>query len=105
MTHADITLTPQDAYVLARAIVGLPYDGVPLSSITGLLLAQLDPQMPEDLNILRRVLGQQVMLEILRVDPGADPPEAPFRSTDLNIVPDLPESARLSDTQRDSASS
>jgi hypothetical protein len=103
MTQANLTLTPQDAYVLARAIVGLPYDGVPLSPVTGLLLAHLDPQMPDDLNILRRVLGQQVMLDVLRVDPNAEPPEAPFRTTDLNIVPDLPESAQLSDEQRATA--
>jgi len=49
------------------------------------------------------VLGQQVMLDVLRVDPNAEPPEAPFRSTDLNIVPDLPESAQLSDAQKASA--
>jgi len=105
MSHAEITLTPQDAYVLARAIVGLPYDGVPLSPLTGLLLAHLDPQMPDDLQILRRVLGQQLMLEVLRVDPDAAPPEVPFRNTDLNIVPDLPEDARLTQAQIKEASS
>jgi len=105
MSHTDITLTPQDAYVLARAIVGLLYDGVPLSPLTGLLLAHLDPQMPDDLQILRRVLGQQLMLEVLRVDPDAAPPEAPFRNTDLNIVPDLPEDARLTEAQIKEASS
>ena len=97
MSHAEITLTPQDAYVLARAIVGLPFDGVPLSPLTGLLLAHLDPQLPDDLHILARSSVQQVMLDVLRVDPDGAPPEAPFRSSDLNIVPDLPEGAQLTE--------
>ena len=97
-------LTPQDAYVLARALVGLPYDGVPLSPITGLLLAHLDPAQPDDVQVLRRVLGQQLMLDILRVDPEGAPPETPFRSTDLNIVPELPETARLTAAQIEEAS-
>ncbi len=96
---SDDTLTPSDRYILARALVGLPYDGVPLSPITALLLAHLDPAQPEDVHILRRVLGQQLMLDILRVDPESAPPETPFRSTDLNIVPELPDDARLSDAQ------
>ena len=98
-----VELTSQDAYVLARALVGLPYDGVPLSPITGLLLANLDPAQPEDIQVLRRILGQQLMLDVLRVDPEGAPPETPFRSTDLNIVPELPEMARLSDAQREEA--
>ncbi len=92
-------LTAQDAYILARALVGLPYAGVPLSPITGLLLAHLDPAQPEDVQILRRVLGQQLMLDVLRVDPESPPPETPLRSADLNVVPELPEDARLSDAQ------
>lgn len=99
-----IELTAQDTYVLARALVGLPYDGVPLSPITGLLLAHLDPKQPEDVHILRRVLGQQLMLDILRVDPEGTPPETPFRSADLNIVPELPENARLTMDQVNEAS-
>ena len=96
-------LTPQDAYVLARALVGLPYDGIPLSPITRILLAQLDPKSPDDVQILRRILGQDLMLEILRVDPDAEPPDMPFRNTDLNVVPELPESVRLSQTQLEEA--
>ena len=99
MNAPEITLSPQDAYVLARAFVGLPYDGVPLSPITGLLLANLDLKQPDDLQILRKLLGQQVMLQVLRVDPDAPPPETPLRNTDLNIVPELPKSARLSEEQ------
>ncbi|TVR25296.1 MAG: hypothetical protein EA396_00160, partial [Anaerolineaceae bacterium] len=74
-------LTPTDRYALARALVGMSYDGVPLSPITALILAHLDPAQPDDVQILRRVLGQQLMLDILRVDPQSPPPETPFRST------------------------
>jgi hypothetical protein len=100
---SKIDLTPQDAYILARALVGLPFDGIPLSSITQLLLAHLDPKAPEDVQILRRILGQDMMLEILRVDPDAAPPELAFRNTDLNIVPELPETVRLSQEQLEEA--
>ena len=99
MNPTKSKLTPQDSYVLARALVGLPYDALPLSPIMSLLLANLDPAQPEDVQILRRVLGQQLMLEVLRVDPEGAAPETPFRSTDLNVVPELPENARLSDAQ------
>ena len=53
MTSQPYILTPQDAYVLARALVGLDWTDVPLSPVTGLLLAQLDPTIAEDAKILR----------------------------------------------------
>jgi hypothetical protein len=49
---SKVELTSQDTYILARALVGLPYDGVPLSPITRILLAQLDPKSPDDVQIL-----------------------------------------------------
>lgn len=103
MQGSGFSFTPQDTYALARAIVGLPYEDVPLSPFTGLLLTNLDPQMNEDLQILRRVLGPQLMLEVLRIDPDGTPPELPFRSNDLNIVPNLPQAAQLSTVQQQEA--
>jgi len=100
MSRAEATLTALDCYALACAIVGRPYDEVPLSPLIGLLLAHLDPHQPDDLNILRRILGQPLMLEVLRVDPEAEPPEMPPRSSDLNVVPELPESAVLTEAQQ-----
>ncbi len=94
-----ITLSPQDAYVLARALVGLPWDSVPLSPAVALLLAHLDPNVPEDLRFLRKVLGQELLREVLAIDPNAPAPEAPHRAADLNIVPELPQNARLSSEQ------
>lgn len=98
-----VELTSQDTYILARALVGLPYNGIPLSPITRILLAQLDPKLPDDMQILRRILGQDLMLEILRVDPDAEPPDMPFHNTDLNVVPELPEAVRLSQAQLEEA--
>lgn len=99
-----MTFSPQDAYVLARALVGLPWDGVPLSPAVGLLLANLDPNVPEDLRFLRKVLGQELLRVVLAVDPNAPPPEAPPRAADLAIVPPLPENAQLSPAQLKEAS-
>jgi hypothetical protein len=99
MNHTEYNLTPQDTYALARALVGLPWDGVPLSPAVGLLLAHLDPHMPEDLRFLRKVLGQELLRMVLAVDPNVPPPQPPQRAADLNIVPELPETARLSAAQ------
>lgn len=93
------TLSPQDTYVLARALVGLAWDGIPLSPAVGLLLAHLDPNVPDDMRFLRKVLGQELLLEVLAVDPNAPAPELPHRAADLNIVPELPENARLTPEQ------
>lgn len=93
------TLSPHDTYVLARALVGLSWDGIPLSPAVGLLLAHLDPNVPDDMRFLRKVLGQELLREVLAVDPNAPAPELPHRATDLNIVPELPENARLTPEQ------
>jgi hypothetical protein len=45
------------------------------------------------------VLGQELLREVLAVDPNAPAPKQPERTTDLNIVPELPEAARLSSEQ------
>lgn len=94
-----LTLTPQDAYGLARALVGMTWDGLSLSPAVTLLLAHLDPTVPDDLRFLRKVLGQELLREVLAVDPNASPPPPPQRAADLNIVPELPEAARLSPEQ------
>jgi len=96
-------LTPQDAYILARALVGMDWSDVPLSPATALLLAQLDPTTAEDTKILRRILGQELLLEILKVDPNSDPPQVASRTRDLNIVPELPESLQMTNRKLDGA--
>ena len=99
----EVKLSPHDAYVLARAFVGLPYHDVPLSPFTRILLAHLDLTTPDDVQVLRRVLGQQLMLEVLRVDPDSPPPDMPFPKADLNMVPELPDEASLTAEQKTKA--
>jgi Protein of unknown function (DUF3987) len=99
MSETKFTLPPQDAYGLARALVGLPWEGVALSPAVALLLAHLDPNVPDDLRFLRKVLGQELLRAVLAVDPNAPPPELPQRAADLNIVPELPAAAKLTDMQ------
>ena len=96
----DLQLSPMDNYVLARAIVGLPLDNLPQSALVQLLLAGLNPTAPDDLQILRRLLGQERMLDIFKVDPNSEPPLMLSQQTDLNVVPELPESAKLTEEQK-----
>jgi hypothetical protein len=96
---STFTLSPQDAYGLARALVGMSWDSLALSPAVALLLAHLDPNVPDDLRFLRKVLGQELLRAVLAVDPNAPPPELPHRAADLNIVPELPASAKLTDAQ------
>jgi len=96
---STFTLSPQDAYGLARALVGMSWDSLQLSPAVGLLLAHLDPNVPDDLRFLRKVLGQELLRAVLAVDPNAPPPPLPQRAADLNIVPELPASAKLTDAQ------
>ena len=99
MNSNNANLTPIDAYALARALIGLPIDPLPLSPVAGLLLTHLDPAVPDDMRYLRKVLGHDLLREVLAVDPSTPPPDLPQRAADLNIVPELPESARLSPSQ------
>ena len=91
----NFTLSPHDAYGLARALVGMSWDSLQLSPAVGLLLAHLDPNVPDDLRFLRKVLGQELLRAVLAVDPNAPPPPLPQRAADLNIVPDQPAAPKL----------
>lgn len=103
MMQHNFTLSPLDSYVLARALVGLSWEEVPLSPAVGLLLTHLDPTVPDDMRFLRKVLGQELLRAVLAIDPNAPPPELPIRTADLNIVPELPDSAKLTSVQIEQA--
>ncbi|MBK8030052.1 MAG: DUF3987 domain-containing protein [Chloroflexi bacterium] len=94
-----IAFSQHDLYALSRAFVGLPWAGVPLTPTAALLLAHLDPNQAEDLRFLRKVLGQELIQAILAIDPQAPPPEIVARSSDLNIVPELPMATQLTPAQ------
>ncbi|HMN12623.1 MAG TPA: DUF3987 domain-containing protein [Bellilinea sp.] len=93
-------LSEMDVYVLARALAGQPWDGLPLSPLTDLLLTNLDVNTPEEMQILRRVLGPDALQTIFSVNPKGAAPSLKARSNDIDTVPDLPESAWLNAEQQ-----
>jgi len=103
MATATNQLSDQDAYVLARVLVGLPWTDFPVSPVVELLLTNLDMNQPQDMQILRRVLGAENLQAILRVDPNGSPPAPRRRTGDVNTVPPLPAEVRLTSHQRHQA--
>ena len=101
---SEVHLSPHDTYVLARALVGLDWRDLPCSPLTRLILSHVDLSSPDDLAALRRLLGPEGLRAILSVDPETPLPEDyRSRSGDVNTVPDLPESARLTPEQQEQA--
>jgi len=96
-------LSDGDVYVLARAFVGLPWVGLPISPVTELLLTNLNLNKPDEMQIIRRVLGADTLHSILAVDPNGPPPMAKLRSAEVDTVPELPVSARLNADQQQQA--
>jgi hypothetical protein len=92
-------LSASDLYVLARLLVGLPVEDMTLSPALSLLLANLDPNLPDDMRFLKKVLGQEQLRLVLAVDPVAPPPPSPTRVAALNNVPELPTHVRLTPQQ------
>jgi len=102
--NAEVTLSPHDTYVLARALVGLEWHDLPCSPLTRLILSHVDLSSPDDLAALRRFLGPEGLRAVLRVDPEIPLPEDyRARSGDVHLVPDLPEAARLTPEQQEQA--
>jgi len=93
-----------DTYGLARVLVGLPWQDLPLSPIVRSLLAQINPQVPDDIRALRRLLGTDLLRHILAVDPLGPPPTVPESATELDTMPPLPSTAQLSAEQQQAAS-
>ncbi len=74
------------------------------SPLARLLLSHLEVARPDDMNVLRRWLGPDVLRAILAIDPyGLPPEECQPRSSDVNLVPVLPEAACLTDDQEKQA--
>lgn len=70
-------LSDIDAYIFARAFTGLPIDNLPNTPLTALLLEPLDLNQPDDIQLLRRILGTQRLAQIFQCDPQAPQPCAP----------------------------
>ncbi|NLF79238.1 MAG: DUF3987 domain-containing protein [Chloroflexi bacterium] len=101
---SEVNLSPHDTYVLARVLVGLEWRDLPCSPLTRLLLSHVNISVPDDLAALRRLLGPEGLRVILSIDPEVPLPEDyQQRSSDVNTVPDLPESACLTPDQQEQA--
>jgi hypothetical protein len=98
--NAANRLSDSDVYVLARAFVGLPWIGMPISPVTELLLTNLDLNKPDEMQIMRRVLGQDALHAVLAVDPNGPPPMAKLRTPEVDTVPELPVAAHLNADQK-----
>lgn len=100
----DTALSTHDAYVFARALVGLDWHDLVCSPLARVLLSHVDMDTPDDVNVLRRLLGPDALRAIIAVDPNGPPPETyQRRSSDVHTVPDLPASACLTADQGDQA--
>lgn len=98
-------LSEQDIYVLSRVFVGLPWEELPTSPMADLLLSNLDLRSPDDIQLLRRILGPDALRLVLAVDPNGPAPRPCIQSSDVNTVPELPDKARMTWTQASEASS
>jgi hypothetical protein len=97
-------LSDQDVYALARAFVGLSWGIVPVSPVAELLLTHLDLNKPDEMQIMRRVLGPNALHAVLAVDPNGPAPVSRLRAGEVDTVPELPASACLNAEQRQQAS-
>ncbi len=93
------TLAPQDLYVLARALTGMDWQTYVCSPPVRLFLSNANMDAPDDRNALRRLLGANTLKDILAVDPNSLPPVPTGRSEQVNTVPELPDTARLTADQ------
>ncbi len=97
-TASDTFLSAQDAYALARALVGLPRAAVPVSALAQALLTRLDLNKPEGMKLLKHMLAPDLLKQVLAVDPAGKPPESENKARAtviLDPVPELPLEAML----------
>lgn len=92
-------LTTYDLYALARAFLDLPWQTDGISPAVELILRHFNSNKTEDVRTLRKLLGREIVQQILAVDPHAPAPEPPQRATDLALVPELPKAAQLTSEQ------
>lgn len=93
-------LSPLDSYALARALAGLPWQGVSVSPLLGALLSQVNFKQLSEAQTLRRWMGTDILKQVMAEDPHAPPPE---RERDLKTVPELPASAQVTRSQAQEA--
>jgi hypothetical protein len=96
LNDTPLVLSRPDAYALARALFGLPWQEVPVSPLLGTLLQHIDLNIPADVQTLRRWLGATVLRQVMAEDPNRPAPE---RETDLKMITDLPPETQLNAAQ------
>jgi hypothetical protein len=103
MTDSEMqaTLSRADAYALARALVGLSRSNVPVSPLVSALLTRLDLDKPAEVHLLRRILGPDLIRQVLAEDPNSEPPTS--KDADFQVAPELPAAARLTMEQAQEA--
>ncbi len=84
-----LMLSRQDAYALSRALVGYSWTDLPVSPLTYALLTRLDLKTPDEMAILRQILGPDLLRQILAADPLGEPPAR--KEEEALIVPELPQ--------------
>ncbi len=97
-------LSPADMYVFARVLVRLDWQDLPCSPVTRLVLSNIDVTQPEGLQLVRELLGPDVLRALVPINPFEPLPDDERRGArDVNVVPDLPAAAQLSADQRQQA--
>ena len=97
--NAANRLSDGDVYVLARAFVGLPWIGMPISPVTELLLTNLDLGWMK-CRSCDVCWGRMRWHAVLAVDPNGPPPMAKLRTPEVDTVPELPVAAHLNADQK-----
>ncbi len=103
MNEWRAVLSRADSYALARVMVGLPWSDVPVSGLMATLLTHLDLNTPADMSLLRRLLGPELLRQVLAENPNTPLPAR--GDQDIALMPPLPEEARLTADQEREGSS
>ena len=101
MRDAPIGLSRADSYALARALVGLSWQDVPITALLKALLTGLNLNAVPDMALLRRMLGPELLRQILAVNPNAPMPVE--RESDISTMPALQKEAQLTVAQLEEA--
>ncbi len=103
MSEGRTVLSRADAYALARAMVGLSWADVPVSSLLAAILAGLNLNVAADMALLRRLLGAGLLRQVVAENPNAPLPTD--RDNEVNVVPPLDANAQLTIEQEQEARS
>ncbi len=95
-----LALSRQDAHALSRALVGYPWEDQPVSPLVYALITRLDLKKPDEMALLRQILGHDLIRQVLAADPLGEPPD---EKEETIIVPALSQDADLTLEQSEAA--